>query len=165
MAREEKYNLQRLLEMRERAREEAGFYLAECRRLLNAAEEELEKRKQAVEDCRESQRKTQQQMIEKSGGGIKSSEIVRFRQHLVDLRERETEILTAVEEQKRAVERAEQTVEKALGALNEAAKETKVIEKHRENWTSANRVDAARREQKTNDEIGAILHERQKFDR
>lgn len=165
MAREEKYNLQRLLEMRERSRDEAAVYLAECRRLLTAAEDELKNRNQAVEDCRKAQRETERQMIEKSGGGIKSMEIVRFRQHLADLREREAELTTAVEEQKRAVERHAQTVEKALGALNEAAKETKVIEKHRENWTTAKRIDANRREQKTNDEIGAILHERQKFER
>lgn len=164
MPQQEKYNLQRLLEMRERARDEAGVYLAECRRLLNAAEAELEKRKQAVEDCRTAQVEIQTQLFEKSRGGMKSSEAVRFRRHSIDLRESEAELLTAVEEQNRTIERAAQTVEKALLALNEAAKETKVIEKHRENWTSANRLNQTRREQKTNDEIGAILHERQKFE-
>lgn len=149
--------------MRERARDEAAIYLAECRRLLSRAENELTERKQAVEDCRQMQRDTQNQLIEKSKKGMKSSEAVTYRQHLIDLRESETQLLSAVEEQKRAVERAAQTVEKALGALQESAKETKVIEKHRENWTSVKRIETARREQKTNDEIGAILHERQKL--
>lgn len=161
---QDKYNLQRLLDVRERARDEAGVYLAECRRLLSAAESELEKRKQAVENCRAAQRSAQTQLIEKSTGGMKSSDALRFRQHLADLREREAELSAAVEEQKRAVERQAQIVDKALAALNEAAKEAKVIEKHRENWASANRLDQARREQKTNDEVGALLHERQKRD-
>lgn len=163
MPKQEKYNLQRLLEMRERARDEAALYLAECRRKLTLAEDELKNRKQAVEDCRTAQKETNAQMFEKSRSGIKSSEIARFRQHLADLREKESRLLAAVEEQRRAVERAEQTVEKALNTLNEAAKETKVIEKHRENWQQGKKIETERREQKTNDEIGAILHERQKF--
>lgn len=164
MAKPKKYDLQRLLEMRERAREEAAIYLAECRRQLTAAENELEKRKQAVEDCRQAQNDAQQQLIEKSNGGMKSSEIVRFRLHLADLREQETQLLAAVEEQTRAVERAAQTIEKALDALREAAKETKVIEKHRENWQHAKQVETTRREQKTNDEIGGLLHDRKRFE-
>lgn len=164
MAKQEKYDLQRLLEMRERAREEAGLYLAECRRQLAAAEAESERRKQAVEDCRRAQTDAQQQLIEKSSGGMKSSEIVHHRAHLAYLREQETQLLAAVEEQKRVIERAAQTVEKALGALQEAAKETKVIEKHRENWRLAKRIETTRREQKTNDEIGGLLHDRQRFE-
>lgn len=164
MSKPEKYNLQRLLEMRGRTRDETAIHLAECRRLLTAAENQLSERKQAVEDCRDGQRETQNQLIENSKSGMKSSEIVRYRQHLTDLREREIQLLAAVEEQRKAVERHAQTVEKALGALQEAARETKVIEKHRENWASVKRTETARREQKTNDEIGAILHERNKFD-
>jgi flagellar export protein FliJ len=165
MANQEKYNLQRLLEMRERAREKASLFLAECRRQLSIAENELNNRKKSVEDCRQAQRKTQAQMIEKSSPGIKSSEIVRFRQHLADLRENEIKLIATVEEQKRTVERAGQTVEKALTALNEAAKETKVIEKHREKWQAEQKTANERREQKSNDEIGAILHERQRFEK
>lgn len=160
----EKYNLQRLLEMRERARDEAALYLAGCRDELQLAENELDRRKQAVEDCRRAQTEAQGAMIEKSSGGIRSSEIVRHRGHLTDLREKEAELRAAVEEQKGTVARAEQKVEKALTALGEASKEAKVIEKHRENWLAAKKNEAARREQKTGDEIGAILHERRKFE-
>ena len=148
--------------MRARARDEAAVYLGECRKILAAAEAELEKRRRAVEDCRNAQRATQTQLNEKFGGGMKTSEILRFRQHLIVLREHETVLIEAVEEQKRAVERHAQTVDKALAALREAAKETKVIEKHRERWAQEKRLATARREQKTNDEISAILHERGK---
>lgn len=163
MPQQEKYNLQRLLEMRERAREEAGIYLAECRRILAEAEAELARRELAVEDCRYAQRKIQNQLAEQTPGGMKTSEILRFRQHLIDLREHESKLLETVEEQKKTVNRHAQTVDKALNALQEAAKETKVIEKHRENWTNDKRIESNRREQKTNDEIGAILHERHKL--
>lgn len=164
MSKNEKYNLQRLLEMRERARDQAALYLAECRRQLALAENELEKRKQAVEDCRREQIEIQNALNGKSNAGIKANEIVRFRQYLIDLREKETQLLKAVEDQKAVITREEKKVEKAFGELSEAAKELKVIEKHRENWQAEIKKDAAFREQKSNDETGAILHERQKFE-
>lgn len=164
MTQNKKYNLQRLLEMRERARDDSAYYLNECRQNLANAENELKTRKKAVEICRKRQDLLQKQLHEKSRNGIKSSEILSFSQHLKDLRGEEEKLLNAVEDQKQVVERAEKTVEKAIELLNEAAKEVKVIEKHRENWNNEKRTESARRENKQNDEIGAILHERQKFD-
>lgn len=164
MAATEKYKLQRLLEMRERTRDDAALYLAECRRELSSAENELKRREKAVEDCRREQAETQKSLIEKSQSGMKSSEMVRYRQRLSDLREHETSLLMAVEEQKNVILRVEQKVEKALNTLSEAAKEVKVIEKHRENWQLEKRTENERREQKLNDEIGALLHERQRFE-
>lgn len=164
MAGKEKYKLQRLLEMRERTRDDAALYLAECRRELTVAENELRRREQAVENCRREQIETQNALIEKARSGMKSSEMVRYRQHLSDLREDEVRLLAEVEEQKKVVLRVEQKTEKALDSLNEAAKEVKVIEKHRENWQTEQKIEIERREQKLNDEIGAILHERQRFE-
>lgn len=162
MPKPEKYKLQRLLEVREREHETAVRFLAECRRLLTAAEDELRRRRQAVEDCRRQQQRAEEALWEKARGGVKNSEIIIHRQHLADLREREKELIAAVEEQEKAVERAAEEVENALFALTEATKEKKVIEKHRENWQRTKRVETTRREQKETDEIGAILHERQK---
>lgn len=160
----EKYKLQRLLEMRERTRDDAALYLADCRRELTAAENELKKREKSVENCRREQMETQKALIEKSQSGMKTSEIIGYRQRLSDLRENEISLIAAVEDQKTVVARAEQKVDKALDALNETAKEVKVIEKHRENWQTENKIENERREQKLNDEIGAILHERQGFE-
>jgi len=161
---QEKYNLQRLLEVRERAREAAVKFLAQCRYELTLAEAELAARKKAVEDCRRAQQRAQTEMLEKTKVGFKTKEMIIHRQHLIDLREKEAELLKAVEQQKSVVARAEEEVEKALLALNEATKEMQVIEKHRENWRRGKRIEFVRKEQKTNDEIGAILHERQKHE-
>lgn len=160
----EKYKLQRLLEMRERTRDDAALYLGECRRELGSAENELNSRQNAVENCRREQAETQSDLTRKSQSGMKSSEMVTYRQRLADLRENEKLLLEAVEQQKAIVIRAEQKVDKALNALNEAAKEVKVIEKHRENWQTEKNIETERREQKLNDEIGVILHERQRFE-
>lgn len=164
MAKGEKYNLQRLLEVRARARETAVELLAERRARLAAAERELAARQKAVEDCRRAQQRAQIEMLEKSRGGIKNSEILVHRQHLSDLRETEIELLAAVESQQAVVERAAIEVEKALLNLTEATKELQAIEKHRENWQREQKIELNRKEQKSNDEIGAILHERRTFE-
>lgn len=160
----EKYHLQKLLELRERTRENAVEVLAEKRTRLAAAERELAAREKAVADCRQMQNRAQKEFAEKAKGGIKNREIIVHRQHLIDLRETETELLAAVEQQKIIVHSAETEVEKALQAVVEATKELQAIEKHRENWQREKRVEANRREQKNNDETGAILHERRKFE-
>ncbi len=164
MPKPEKYNLQRLLEVRERARENAVEFLAQKRAQLAEAERELAARKKAVADCRQAQRMAETAMMEKSRGGMKNSEIIVHRQHLFDLREIEKELIKSVELQKIIVERAAAEVEKALQLLTEATKELQAIEKHRENWRREKKIEANRREQKTGDEIGAILHERRKFE-
>ena len=160
MVRKEKYKLQRVLELRESARNSSAEYLCERRNLLLSERKELEKRVAAVEKCRIDQITTDNQMIEDSRNGIKSSEFARYRQHLSDLRDTETQLIEKVDDQKAAVSRAEQAVESALNALQEATKEVKVIEKHREKWQAAKDVGDRRREQKSHDEIGAILHNR-----
>ncbi len=162
MPKQEKYNLQRLLEVRERARENAAQFLAQCRLKLAKAEEELEKRKQAVIDNRKKQSNAQNAMLEKFQTSVKNREILAHRQHLTDLRELETELLAAVEKQKQAVERHEKEVEDALLAVKEATKEAQIIEKHKEKWQRTRKIEANRREQKTNDAIGALLHEQNK---
>jgi flagellar export protein FliJ len=164
MSQAEKYNLQRLLEMRERARDDAAIRLAEARRQLQLAEDELQTRKRSVEDCRREQIEIQNALSGKSNAGIKANELARFRQYLIDLRGKEIYLLKAVEDQKQIVLREEKKVEKAFVELNEAAKELKVIEKHRENWRDESKKESTRREQKSNDETAQILHERQKFE-
>ena len=50
--------------------------------------------------------------------------------------------------------------EVALGGEGTGFPLRRVIEKHRENWRERQTREAARREQKVNDEIAAVLHER-----
>lgn len=164
MPKPEKYNLQKLLEVRARTRENAVEVLARKRARLTAAEKELAAREKAVQDCRQTQNRAQTAMLEKARNGIKNSEIIVHRQHLIDLREQEADLLAAVEQQKSEVIRAAREVEKALQMLTEATKEWQTIEKHRENWRRERKIELTRKEQKSNDEIGAILHERQKFE-
>lgn len=160
MAGKQKYRLQTVMDVREQAQREAERLVAARLAQLAAAEEELARREREVALCRERQESARAEMLEEMRGGSAASRAVAHRTHLADLRTLEEELRAAAEEQRATVARCEAEVEKARAALVEAAREVKVIEKHREHWQERERREGARREQKLNDEIGAILHER-----
>lgn len=155
-----KYKLQAVLNVRDRARQEASRLLAARRAQLAAEEEELARRQQAVADCREQQTVAQAKMIEQANAGTEARQLVMYRAHLADLRRQEGELVAAADEQRERVKRAEAEVDKAIAALIEASKELQVMEKHRQSWREQTRLEEARREQKTNDEIGTTLNRR-----
>lgn len=156
----QKYRLQPVLGAREQAKREAERLLAARMQQLAEAEEELARRVRAVESCRERQAAARAEMLETMSGGAAAAQALAHRTHLADLRAQEETLRAAVEEQKGAVARCEAELERARAALVEAAREVRVIEKHKENWAERRRRESVRREQKLNDEIGAILHER-----
>lgn len=157
-----KYKLQVVLDVRERAKQDAARRVATRRAELAEAEAELSRRRQAVDDCRGRQRAAQEKLIEKLAEGADVGHVVTHRTHLADLRQLEQELLRRVEQQCTAVARAEHDVETALGLLGEASQELQVIEKHREEWQAQKLLDDQRRAQKLSDEISSIIHERRR---
>lgn len=155
-----KYRLQPVLGAREQAKREAERALAARIKQLAEAEEELARRLGEVEACRGRQAAARAEMLQAMSGGAAASRALAHRTHLADLRAQEETLRAAAEEQRGAVARCEAELERARAALVEAAREVRVIEKHKENWRERERRDELRREQKLNDEIGAILHER-----
>ena len=157
---EGKYRLQSVMDARERAKQDAARLLALRRAQLSDAEEELARRKDAVERCRQQQRDVRAKMLEEGERGAEARRLVEYRTHLSDLRAKEEELTDAVAQQRVAVARAEREVEAALSNLAEASKEFRVVEKHREHWREDRRRDATRREQKLGDEIATTLRRR-----
>jgi flagellar export protein FliJ len=155
-----KYRLEPVLGAREQGKREAERLLAARMAQLAEAEEELARREREVEACRARQAAASAEMLEAMSGGAAAARALAHRTHLADLRARERELRAEAEEQRGVVARCETELERARAALVEAAREVRVIEKHRENWRERERRETARREQKINDEIGAILHER-----
>lgn len=157
-----KYKLQTVLDVRERAKRDAMALVAARRAQLAEAEAELARRELSVARCRDRQRTAQEKMMEDVRRGIEAQTVVAHRAHLADLRRLEEELIAEVERQRPVVERAESELEKALAGLIEASKELQTIEKHREGWQHQTRRREARREEKLSDEIGAIIHERKR---
>jgi flagellar export protein FliJ len=159
-----KYKLQPVLGAREQAKREAERLLAARTRQLAEAEEELARRLGAVEACSERQTSARAEMFEAMQAGVAAARALAHRTHLADLRAQEETLRAEAEEQRGAVARCEAELERARAALVEAAREVRVIEKHKDNWRERERRESVRREQKLNDEIGAILHERRPSD-
>ncbi len=158
----EKYRLQPVLDVRDQAKQAAVRLVAARREQLAAAQAELRRRRQELEECRNRQVDAQARMLEEFDSSAEAHKLMTYRTHLADLRQVEQELLLKVEEQSRTCKTAEAEVEKALNALIEASKEVQVIEKHRENWRERTRRDERLREQKVSDEIGAVIHRRQR---
>lgn len=155
-----KYKLQPVLDVRERAKQEAAQGVATRRAQLAEAESELLRREQAVMDCQTRQATAQSEMLREIESGTEARQVVTHRTHLTDLRESEQELKNHVEQQKVVVTRAESNLETALAALIESSRELQVIEKHREGWSEQTRRVEQRREQKVSDEIGSIIYGR-----
>lgn len=158
------YKLQPLLDMRGRAKQEATRRVAARRTQLAEAEAELTQREQAVADCRAQQAAAQEEMMREVKGGVQARRVVAHRTHLADLRQIEQDLRGQLEQQKTVVLRAESELENALAALIEASKELQVIEKHRQEWNQRTQRAEQRRQQKLSDEIGSIIHGRQRRD-
>jgi flagellar export protein FliJ len=156
----QKYRLQPVLDVRDKAKQAAAVLVATRREQLVAAEEKLRQRREELAACRRRQAMAQEQMFKEFERAVEAHTLVTHRTHLADLRRIEEEMLAKVEEQRRAVVNAEAEVEKALTALIEASREVQVIEKHRENWRQRARRDEQLRDQKIGDEIGAITYRR-----
>jgi flagellar export protein FliJ len=154
----EKYRLQTVMNMRERARADAAQTVAASRERLDAAEAELARRERAVEVCARQQTESSEQMMMQINNGAEAREIINYRTHLADLRTRETFLRAEAAAQTETVNNARRELETALERLKLAAKEFKVIETHRENWRETRRRASAKKDQKLTDEIGAILH-------
>ncbi len=156
-----RYRLQPVLDAREQAKKDAAQRLADARQALTDAEAELARRLAAVDACRQRQAEADAKLFTALQAGSAAHALLAHRTFLADLKEEEGRLRAAVEQQRAAVQRAEEAVEAALQALIEASKEAQAIEKHRENWRLARKADEERRESKDNDEFSASRHGRQ----
>lgn len=162
MAAKKSYRLQPVLDMRDRARQEAAQRVASLRLQVAEAEQELARREQEVLDCRARQEAARQQMLSEAAGGTEARHMVAYRAHIADLRSLEAELQERVTQQEAVLARVRGELDNALVALIEASREVQVIEKHKEGWQEQTRRTEQRREQKLSDEIGSIMHEQRR---
>lgn len=162
MSAKEKYRLQTVLNVRERAKKDAAQLVVLRRQQLSAAEAELERRQQNVVANLQKQKNAKEEMLDQMREGIEARNALNYRTHLADLREQEIFLRAEVIAQERVVSQAAAEVEKALEFLAQTAKELKVIETHKDNWQQLKRRESEKKEQKLNDEIGAILFQKDK---
>jgi flagellar export protein FliJ len=153
------YRLQTLIEMRERAKEEAEQAFSNSVKALAKEKEELQRLEQELV-TRKAMRKQKvqeylQQVMAKGVTGIGGfNQMNRYEERLKD---EEAQLALEVERQKDAVITAEKLVEQRRREMAEAAKELKAIEKHKENWKKQLKEERDKREEMNQEEIGNTL--------
>lgn len=153
------YRLQVLLEMRERAKEEAEQAFSDAVKALEKEKAEL-KRLEADLEKRKAERKQKvmaylQQVMAKGAAGVNSLNMMnRYEDRLKD---EEAQVALEIERQKEAIKVAEKLVEQRRREMAEAAKELKAIEKHKETWQKQLRAERQAKEELNQEEIGNTL--------
>ena len=156
------YRLQALIEMRAQAQQEAMRLVTLRRAQLATAEAEWQRGVEAVNACRTQQTSAQQRMLTATSGGIAAQHLMSYRTHLSELRRQETELLEELKAKQLLVNRAETALAQAEESLLAAARELQMVEKHRAAWQTRKRREDEQREQKLQDEMGAVLYRLQK---
>ncbi|MBK7860060.1 MAG: YscO family type III secretion system apparatus protein [Archangiaceae bacterium] len=153
------YRLQTLLEIRERAEEEAKQAFSEAMKALAKEkatllelEQDLERRKAA------RKQKVQEFLAEVMKKGVGASGMGQMNRFEDRLKDEEKQVALEIERQKETVRQAEALVEQRRVEMAEAAKEKKAIEKHKDNWKTEVRKERMAREELAQEEIGNTLH-------
>ena len=132
------YRLQTLLEIRERAEEEAKQVFAEAMSQLHREQQLLQEMKDELE-----------RMIED-----------RKRRRFIDrLKEKESEQKGVIDGQRENVREAEKQVKRAQDALIAATQDLKALQKHKEKWQEAVKRERALKEADMLDEIAQTIYQ------
>jgi flagellar biosynthesis chaperone FliJ len=152
------YRLQVLLEMRERAKEEAENAFSDA---VKALEKEKAELKRLEEDLAKRKAERKQKVkayldqVMAKGAGINGLTMMnRYEERLKD---EEAQVALEIERQKEAIKVAERLVEQRRREMAEAAKELKAIEKHKETFQKQVRAERQAREELNQEEIGNTL--------
>jgi len=152
------YRLQVLLEMRERAKEEAENAFSDA---VKALEKEKAELKRLEEDLAKRKAERKQKVkayldqVMAKGAGINGLTMMnRYEERLKD---EEAQVALEIERQKEAIKVAERLVEQRRREMAEAAKELKAIEKHKETFQKQIRAERQAREELNQEEIGNTL--------
>ena len=155
----QKYRLQVLLVIRQRMKKKAEVALARALKALIDAKKKLEKLEEEKKRIIERQEEMHLEMSQKMGSSAQIGEgnvYVNFLRKLKeDLEAKEEEI----EDQKEVIREKEEAVALARREYIDAAKECRVMEKHKELWEKKQQHELSRKEQHEMDELGTTIHQ------
>lgn len=158
MAKDANYDLDVLLELRKREREEAEAEYAEALSDYHQAGQTLqacELKYQRLVDARRRKCREFDEKIARQSATM--SKIQTFDRHVEGLRGREEKVLTEVARAQDRQRRAQQNMRKSHDKMLAAIKGLKAVEKHRENWQKDQDAKNQRRQSATMDDVAARM--------
>lgn len=152
------YDLEVLLELREKAKEDAEEAVSE-------AIAEVSRRERAVEDATarlEKARITRKNECDAFdnrcvGGGVGIGQMQQFGDYVRSLKQQEAQMALEIESLRERVLQGRREVEQARAALSESVKELEAVRSHKEQWQKQRDLVARRRESAAMDEVAARL--------
>lgn len=152
------YRLQTLLEMRQRAEDEAKQnFAAAMRKVAEAKQEQTRLEEELARRKAERVLKVKAYLADLMAKGKGALAVQGMGVYEKRLRGEEDETSAQIDKQKEVVREAESEAERKRLDLAEAAKELKAIEKHKEKWQKEVKAQRDAREQIAGEEIGNAL--------
>lgn len=158
-----KYRLQALIEIKRRAKQQAEIKLAKALARLEAEKKRLRELTVQKEEIIRRRREVRMELHQKVVTGKARVKDGSYRiNYLRRLDEEEKEKEKQIENQKRTIETCETEVKRARRDYIDAARELKVMEKHKELWQKKVALELSRREETEMDELGNVIHQLKK---
>jgi flagellar export protein FliJ len=158
VAERQEYRLATLVRLRERKKEQAEIYVAECLKALRIEEERLREMEKELERMVAKRlAKTREYSERAMRGEMDASGVTSANVFLKRLKDIEENHKTAVEGQKAVLAEKQEDVDSARRDLVTATGELKALEKHREKWEEEiHRQELAKQEEQM-DEIAQTI--------
>lgn len=152
------YDLEVLLELRQRERDEAEQRYVEAmedHRRLGRRIQELEHRRREMVSKRERERRSFEQKM--ADGGGKLAEIQSFDRYVAGLRDEEQKLVDKLEGLRRQHRRAREAMEQAHDEMVDAVRDLEAVNEHYESWRRQKETDERRRREAKMDDVAARM--------
>jgi flagellar export protein FliJ len=158
MAKLPPYRLQTLLEMRERAEEEAKNVFAKAMAQLHEEQRIQKEMEDELQRMIEDRKRRRQEYADKlASGEMKITDQASAYRFIDRMKEMEQEQQGRIDGQRENVREAEKLVKRAQDALIVATQELKALQKHKEKWADEVKREMALKEEDMLDEIGQTI--------
>ncbi len=155
-----KYRLQTLLEIRERAEEDAKQAFAAAMAQLKQEQDLLQELKDELERMIEDRYRRREEYANKlASGEMKVTDQAAAYRFIDRLKEKEVEQKGRIDAQRENVREAEKHMKRAQDALIQATQDLKALQKHKENWETQVKKERAMREAEQLDEIAQTIYQ------
>jgi len=144
-------------------KKQAEFVLAKALKALQEAKDRLKELEKEKEKILEEQEKARAEMTNRMNAAAMVGEGNVYVNFLRKLKDDEKDKEEEIEDQKGVVQEKEEGVAVARREYIDAAKQLRVMEKHKELWEKKQRQELNRREQKEMDELGGTIHQLRKW--
>ncbi len=158
MAGQNDYELKVLLELRERARDEAQDEVAVQVATLEQRKKEVRQAELALREAVQKREQLTRDYDERAAsGGALAGQLYNVTNYLRGLRADEVELAQKIEEAKKRVVTQQQCVDDARNTLVKAATELEAVLSHHQQWSDEQRILNERKQSSQMDDIAARL--------